>query len=393
MVRPGLEVFLEASTPSLAERRIGLITHPAAVTRELTNSTDALLAAGVNIQALFGLEHGYVGTSAATETVVDTTDPHTGLPVYSLYVHDGAFDQSRLEALDAIIFDIQDVGARYYTYLSSLYSLLKIAAETGLAVLVFDRPNPINGLHIQGPVLKLGFESEVGVAPIPIRHGMTIGELALYFAQKLDKQLDLQVFPMKGWRRSMWFDDVGLNWVPPSPGLPHLSSCLLYSGTCLLEGVNLSEGRGTALPFEILGAPWLENYEMVRLLNAADMPGVRFRAAFFTPASGKYKHETCRGLQIHVTNRNSCQPITIVARLLSICSRLHESKFEILPPGTDSSRLLFDELAGSPELRRSLTNPKALDVLFRAWDQDCAGFRDSISGILLYGGTGDDRRV
>ena len=386
VVRTGLDVFLEAHMALVANRRVGLVTHPAAVTADFTHSTDALLFAGVDIQCLFGLEHGYLGDRKATEAVDEQVDACTGLPVYSLYKRDAEYDQSMLVDLDVIIFDIQDVGARYYTYLGSLYSLLELAGETGIKVLVFDRPNPLNGVHIEGPILKAGYESEVGVAHIPIRHGMTIGELALYFAQNLGMDLDLQVIPMQGWCRSMWFDDTGLAWVPPSPNLPHLSSTLLYPGTCLLEGTNLSEGRGTTLPFEVFGAPWLKNHELVKQLDETGIPGVQFRVMYFVPTSGKYKHEDCHGVQIHVTDRSVFQPLATIARLLSLCQALHETEFKILPERRAGGRPLFDELVGSSELREILGHPEALEALLDTWDENCASFSDAISSMLMYGG-------
>ena len=272
MIRTGLDILLHHRLDLLTGRRVGLVSHPAAILPDFTSSLDALRQVGVNVTALFGMEHGFAGSAADGLAIDNATNGRTGLPVFSLY---GATKEPTAEMLahvDVLVYDVQDVGVRFYTFESTLFYLLAASREHGVPLIVLDRPNPINGMAVEGPSISPGFESFVGIAAIPIRHGLTVGELARFFnghpPARGGNEGGLTVIPMTGWRRAMWFDETGLPWVMTSPAMPHLSTATVYPGTCLIEGTNLSEGRGTALPFEQFGAPWMDAYAAAEALNA-----------------------------------------------------------------------------------------------------------------------------
>ena len=278
MVKTGLDILVFEQAHLLANQQVGLVSMPAAVLPDLTLSLDALHYAGINVTVLFGPEHGFGGSALDGATVGDTTDPRTGLPVFSLYGRYYEPTPEMLANVDVLVFDMQDVGVRFYTYLSSLYYILKAAGKTEKSIYVLDRPNPITGEIIEGGEIEPGFESFVGVVNLPIRHGMTLGELAQFMNAEYALRADLHIVEMRNWQRNIWFDETGLSWVPTSPAMPHLSTAILYPGICLLEGTKLSLGRGTSLPFEICGAPWLNGYALAEEMNALCLPGVRHRA-------------------------------------------------------------------------------------------------------------------
>src|SRR5688500_11104046 len=253
MVKTGLDILVHEQAHLLANQRVGLVSMPAAVLPDFTSSLEALCSGGINVTALFGPEHGFRGAALDGARVSDATDPRTGLPVFSLY---GAINEPTAEMLanvDELVFDMQDVGVRFYTYLSTLFYVLRGAGKAGKSVFVLDRPNPSPGSLVAGGSIAPGFESFVGIINIPMRHGMTLGELARYMNTEYALSADLHVIGMHGWQRDMWFDETALPWIPTSPAMPHLSTATLYPGMCLLEGTNLSLGRGTALPFEVCG--------------------------------------------------------------------------------------------------------------------------------------------
>ncbi len=286
--RTGLDLLTASPDPDLLRLRLGLVSHPAAPLPNLTGAVDALRGAGYTLTALFGPEHGFGGAAADGALVPDARDPRSGLPVFSLYGASKEPSPQALDLVDALVFDMQDVGVRFYTYLSSLFYVLQAAARQGKPVYLADRPNPLGGQVVEGGQVEAGFESFVGVVNIPIRHGMTLGELAGYMNAEYALNADLRVVKMQGWRREMWFEEPGLPWVPPSPAMPHPQTATLYPGMCLLEGCNLSLGRGTALPFEICGAPWLDGYALAEEMNALGLPGVRFRPITFTPSASHH---------------------------------------------------------------------------------------------------------
>jgi len=382
MVQTGLERLVHGQIDPLRGQRVGLVTHPAAVLPDLTGAVDALLRAGVRLTALFGPEHGLDGSAADGAPVGDAVDPHTGLPVYSLYGVTEGPTPEMLVGVDILAFDMQDVGVRFYTYLSTLFHLLRGAARAGKPVIVLDRPNPINGLTLEGPLLLPGFESFVGVVPVPIRHGLTLGEMARWMNGEHALGADLTVVTMQGWQRVMWFDKTGLPWVPTSPAMPHLSTATLYPGLCLLEGTNASEGRGTALPFEVCGAPWIDGRALAERLNALALPGVRARATRFAPGADKFNDEAdvpiaCGGVQLHVTDRDALRPVALGLHLVAALCDLYPDHFAWRAPH-------FDRLIGSDQVRRALERGEPVEQIVQGWTETLAEFGHQREAYLLY---------
>ena len=295
-VHTGLDVFLQEGLPALAGRRVGLITNPTGIDRQFRSSVDLLRqSAEIDMVALFGPEHGVRGDVQAGVRVQTAVDRRTGLPIHSLYGETQRPSPSMLAGLDSLIFDIQDIGVRYATYISTMAYAQAAAAEAGLMFVVFDRPNPL-GSPIDGNLLDPAFASFVGVHPLPVLHGLTTGELARLLAAERGWPAPL-VVAMQGWQHGLWFDQTGLPWVQPSPNLPTLDAVTLYGGTCLIEGTNLSEGRGTTRPFELIGAPWIDPFRAAEELQRREIPRVTFRPAYFTPTFSKHAGVACGGVQ------------------------------------------------------------------------------------------------
>jgi len=376
MVRTGLDLWTGDPAPELRTLRLGLVSHPAAVLPDLTGSLDALRTAGFRLTALFGPEHGFGGAAADGATVGDAVEARTGLPVYSLYGETQEPSQESLSLVDALVFDMQDVGVRFYTYLSTLYYVLRGAGKFGKKVFVLDRPNPVTGTLIEGGALEPGFESFVGIVNIPMRHGMTLGELARFMNAEYALGADLRVVKMQGWRRDMWFDETGLPWVSTSPAMPHLSTAILYPGMCLLEGTNLSLGRGTALPFEVCGAPWLDGHTLAGEMNALKLTGVRFRPTMFTPTSSNHAGRECSGVQVHVTDRNALRPVEMTLHLIATARRLSGECF--------SWNTHLERLAGSETLRTSLEAGTPIGEILAAWTEFQTSFARARADFLLY---------
>ncbi len=377
MIQTGLDRLIHEQPDLLRGQRVGLVAHPAAVLPDLTGAVDALLRSGVRLTALFGPEHGLDGSAADGAPVPDAVHTPSGLPIYSLYGATHEPTAEMLAGVDLLLFDMQDVGVRFYTFTSTLFYLLRGAARAGKPVVVLDRPNPLDGLTLEGPLLAPGFESFVGVAPLPIRHGLTLGEMARWLNAELALGADLTVVTMRGWRRGMWFDETGLPWVPPSPAMPHLSTATLYPGTCLLEGTNVSEGRGTALPFEVCGAPWLEARALAERLDDLALPGVRVRPTHFWPTASKFAGERCRGLQFHVTDRDALRPVTLGLHLIAALRDLHPDRFVWRASH-------FDHLLGSDRVRRALEAGEPAARIVQGWDESLAAFDRQRAAHLLY---------
>ena len=341
-IRTGLDVLISDRVSLMKGRRLGLVTHPAAVTANLQDSASAIQAAGLNLAALFGPEHGLYGLVADGVAVDHSTDPRTGLPVFSLYGKTKEPTPEMLSGVDALIFDMQDVGMRFYTFPSTLFYILRGAAREGKPVIVLDRPDPITGSIVEGPLVEPGFESFVGITPVALRYGLTPGELAGWLNDRLESPADLTIIKMEGWRREMWFDQTERSWVITSPAIPHLSSAIVYPCTCLVEGTNLSEGRGTALPFEQIGAPWVDGWRLAERLNQPGLEGVIFRPTGFTPLTSKHAGQACGGVQLHVTDRARFQPLRVGVHLLAACRDLFPDDFQFLP----------STLAGHPAAHR-----------------------------------------
>jgi uncharacterized protein YbbC (DUF1343 family) len=281
-----------------------------------------------------------------------------------------------LATVDALVFDMQDVGVRFYTYLSTLFYVLRGAAKAGKPVYVLDRPNPITGSRVEGGPIAPGFESFVGIVNIPMRHGMTLGELARYMNMECALQADLQVIAMQGWQREMWFDETALPWVPTSPAMPHLSTATLYPGMCLLEGTNLSLGRGTALPFEVCGAPWLDGYALAEAMNGLQLPGVRFRATAFTPAASNHAGNECHGVQVHVTDRELLRLVEMALHLIAEARCLSGAAWMWNPH--------FDRLAGDSAIRSALEAGAKVEDIVANWDESISQFTHQREKYLMY---------
>ena len=381
-VRNGVDVLLEDPSSFIGDARIGLITNPTGVTMGLYSTLDAFHEhPGIDLAAVFGPEHGARGDAQDALPVESRVDEATGIPVYSLYGEVRRPTAEMLEGVELLVFDIQDVGARFYTYVSTLTHALEAAEEHGKGVVVLDRPNPINGVAVEGNIPEPGFESFVGLHRVPIRHGLTIGELALLANEGIGAEL--RVVSMEGWSRGMWFDETGLPWVQPSPNIPTLETATVYPGTCLFEGVNVSEGRGTTRPFEYIGAPWIDARLWASDLNMLGLDGVAFRPCHFTPTFDKYRGELCGGVQVHVTDWDAFKPVEAGLHMLATCIDLWPEECQ-WRTATDSERLHFDLLAGTDKIRDALTEGVSVDDIVGGWTGDLASFMERREDILLY---------
>ena len=386
-VRTGLARLVAGEYSDLAGAASGLVLHPASVTADLTGADDALLNAGFHLRALFGPQHGAWGEKQ--DNMIESasfTDPRTGLPVHSLYGEVRRPTPATLDGLDVLLFDLQDVGVRVYTFVWTMALAMQACAEAGVTFVVLDRPNPIGGVQVEGPVLRAGFESFVGLYPIPLRHGLTCGELALYLNDAHGIGCELRVVPCDGWRREMWFDDIGLPYVFPSPNLPTLDSCTVYPGSVLLEGTNLSEGRGTTRPFELIGAPWLEPYALVAALEALGLPGVRFRPCRFEPTFQKHAGCVCGGVQLHVMDRAAFRPVwTAVAVLWAAREQAPEAFAWRRPPYEyEEVKMPIDILWGHDGLRRGIEDGLTPDALIEGVAAELDTFMEGITPFRLY---------
>lgn len=382
-VLPGLSVLLSQRLDLVRGRRVGLVTNHTGVTPDLEHGADALLRAGVQVVALFGPEHGVRGDVPAGEPVASATDPATGLPVYSLYGETRRPTPAMLQGVDVLVVDLQDIGIRYYTYPYTMAYVMQAAAAQGIPCIVLDRPNPLGGVAVEGPVLDPAFSSFVGLYPIPVRHGLTLGELALLFNRRFGIGCDLAVVPMAGWRREMVWEDTGLPFVPMSPNTTGPDMAFLYGGTCLVEGTNLSEGRGTAKPFEWVGAPWVDGAALARELNGRGLPGVRARPVFFTPLASKHAGQRCQGVQLHVLDRGALRPVALGLHLLDACRRLWPDRFAFLDP-QPGERRFFDLLMGTDQVRRQLEAGVPVEEIAAGWRQGEEEFRRLRAEFLLY---------
>ncbi len=374
-VLTGIGVLRRDGFRQLAGRKVGLITNHTGIDREGTSTVRLLHEAeNVTLAALFGPEHGFVG-KLETATIADNRDTATGLPVYSLYGKTRRPTPKMLSGIDTLVFDIQDIGTRFYTYISTMGYAMEEAAAHGIRFVVLDRPNPIGGVEVDGPVLDPGRESFVAYHAIAVRHGMTIGELAMMFKEERNLDLDLEVIRLEGWRPNDLFDATGLRWINPSPNMRSLTEAILYPGIGLLETTNLSVGRGTDTPFEIIGAPWINGAQLERALRGAGLPGVSFRAATFTPNASKFRNEICHGVRITITDRASFEPLRAgleVARQLRI---LHPD---------DWNAQAYVRLLGSKRVLDAVEAGETVDEMWAIYRPDLENFKRRRSRFLLY---------
>ncbi len=382
----GLDRLYTAWPSALNNARVGLLCHPASVNRSLQHAIDIFKNfKKIKLTALFGPQHGIWGNTQ--DNMIEWQgfrDKKTGLPVYSLYGKYRKPTPAMLKQIDVLVIDLQDVGARYYTFIWTMYLCLEACLELKLPVIILDRPNPINGQTVEGPLLDPAFASFVGLQPLPIRHGMTIGEIARYFQKYFFPQLSLTIILLKNWKRNYFFNQTGLPWVLPSPNLPTLDAALLYPGLCLLEGTNLSEGRGTTKPFQILGAPFIDPDVLVHELNKNSLPGIFLRPLFFQPAFQKYTGKICGGAEIHILKAQSLKPVLTAAAILKTVRKLYPRRFAWRQPPYEyeTRQLPIDILAGSDRFREQLHQP--LSWLAKDWSRQYLKFEKIRKSCLLY---------
>ena len=351
----GVEVFLEDGYKPFIGNRIGLVTNMTGVNQKLTPTIELFVDhPGINLTALYGPEHGIRGDAKEGEGVQSSIDPYTNLPVYSLYGDSRKPTKEMLESVDVIVFDLQDIGSRYFTYIYTMAYVMEACGEQGKQFVVLDRPNPISGDRIEGNLVEEDVRSFVGLLPIPNRHGMTVGELAQLFKYKFGYNCDLTVVPMEGWLRSMYFDDTPVLWVPPSPNTTNIDMNVLYPGTCLIEGTNLSEGRGTTRPFEWIGAPYVDGQRLAKVFNEKKIEGVIARPISFKPTYQKHMNVICSGIQLHIVDRRILNAWETGLLLIETIAEMYPKDFSFIENG--QKKYFFDLLAGSKSIRERIWN-------------------------------------
>jgi uncharacterized protein YbbC (DUF1343 family) len=363
-------------------KRLGIITNHTAYDSNGRFIVDVFKGmAGVKVTALFSPEHGLWGTAPDGEKIGSQTHPVYNLPVYSLYGKTQKPTSDMLQNIDDLVFDIQDIGARFYTYVYTMSLAMEAAAENGKTFVVLDRPNPINGISVEGNILEPSQASFVGLYPIPVRHGMTAGELARMFNGQgwLAGQVkaNLVVIPMEGWHRRMWYDQTGLRFIKTSPNMPDIETAAIYPGLCLLEGTNVSEGRGTAMPFRQFGAPWIDSKLLADRLNALNLSAMRFEPVSFTPTSSKYKGRECHGVRIIVSDRERLEPYFNGIRIVNEIYRMYPKQFEWRASH-------FDRLCGTSKIRNAITGNSPLDALHNKWRKGLESFLKIRADYLIY---------
>jgi len=385
-VRLGSEQLLTSGM--LKNKRVGIVSNPASIDAKFQHIVRVLAETPeVGLAAIFGPQHGF--RADVQDNMIETahaSDPSRGVPVYSLYSETREPTAEMLKGLDALVVDLQDVGSRIYTFIYTMANCLRAGRKHGVPVIVTDRPNPIGGDTVSGPTLVKGFESFVGQFPIPMRHGMTIGELARFFNDTGGIGADLTVVPMVGWRRGMYYEDTGLPWVMPSPNVPTVESAVVYPGTVLFEGTNVSEGRGTTRPFELIGAPWVDAEALAEKLRTYDLPGVHFRPVVFEPTFQKHARQACGGCQIHVLDRREFRAVESAVAVLVEIRTQNPSAFQWRQPPYEyeHDKMPFDILAGSSQLRQQIEAGLPVRTIYYSWLQDHERFRIERQPFLLY---------
>ncbi|HDH05482.1 MAG TPA: DUF1343 domain-containing protein [Nitrospirae bacterium] len=389
LMQTGLDIFEKEWPDKLKGTRAGLLVHPASVNRKLEHAVDCLLKTGkFELKALFGPQHGIRGETQ--DNMIEWkgfNDKKTGLPVYSLYSHTRKPDPSTLKDIDVMVIDMQDVGSRYYTFIWTMELCMQACDEMGKSVVILDRPNPIGGDLTEGPVLDMTYTSFVGQRPLPVRHGMTIGETGAYLKNEFYSSLDFHVIPMQGWKRDACFDETGIPWVMPSPNMPTIDTAIVYPGICLIEGTDLSEGRGTTRPFEIFGAPFIEPEALVKELQAFKLSGAVFRPLYFQPAFQKHAGKLCGGAQIHVMDREKFKPFKTGTAIIKAVHDLYPEHFKWKQPPYEyeTEKMPIDILAGTDRFRKDIENGEPLERMEDWWKAQCLEFNRGVrKKYLIY---------
>lgn len=387
IVQTGCDLLPEKIPAHLRGLRVGAVVHPASVDARFRHTIDLLGDGGVDLRCLFGPQHGLRGETQ--DNMIEWRgylDPKLHIPVHSLYADHRKPTADMLADIDVLLFDLQDVGARYYTFIWTLLLCMEACADAGKRMVIVDRPNPLGGEVLEGSILGPAYRSFVGMAPIPMRHGLTVGEAARFLRDNASLDLELDVLTMRGWQRGMYFRDTGLPWVMPSPNMPTAETALVYPGMCLLEGTTLSEGRGTTRPFEIFGAPGIDAEELVDHLNRLELPGLYYRPLYFEPTFQKHAGQLCGGAQMHVTDHQALRSVDGVLAVLQTLRRLYPGAWTWKSPPYEyeAEKMPIDILSGGPELREFLDADTDLGRLRSLWTAGCDRFREDREIHLFY---------
>jgi uncharacterized protein YbbC (DUF1343 family) len=386
--RLGVEVLLAEKIGLIRNSRVGVVCNQASILPDFTHVADVFLkSADCKLTALFGPQHGIRGD--VQDNMIETPhaiDRETGIPVYSLYSETREPTEEMLADLDAIVFDMQDVGCRIYTFIYTMANCMRAARKYGKKVIVCDRPNPINGTAVEGNMLEEEFASFVGQFPMPTRHGMTCAELALLFNDHYGIGCDLEVVKMDGWERDFWFEQTGLPFVMPSPNIPAVDTCVIFPGTVHIEGTEISEGRGTTKPFELIGAPYIDPVVFKKELDRLDLPGVRFRATYFQPTFQKHGRVTCGGVQIHMTDRETLLPVITGVAVMKAAFDLYPQDFLWKQTAYEYvfDKNPIDVVAGTDKLRKQLETGESVEAIRASWREGEEGFKTLREKYLLY---------
>jgi len=386
MIATGLDLLLQ-DTSALKGKNIALIANQTSVTRDLDYSWNALAEKGIRLKRIFSPEHGLFATEQ--DQVAVTVQPETGCDIVSLYgdcMESLLPDESLFDDIDILLFDIQDIGARYYTYVNTLALIMEAIDGRDIELIILDRPNPLGGIHVEGPMPDPAYRSFVGIFPVPVRHAMTPGELAHLYRDWRKIDINLTVISLQGWQRNMNFSKTGLPWIPPSPNMPTTETALVYPGMCLLEGLNISEGRGTTTPFLHFGAPFIEPYDLKKSLDELELEGVIFRPTFFKPSFHKYSNEVAGGLFLHVCDPESFDAFSTAIALTAALQRLYPQELRFLDEVYEFNATFpaFDLLCGSGSLRRMISENRPFEELRASWKKDEAAFLSAKEIFHLY---------
>lgn len=381
----GIDICYEEKFRKFKRKKVGLLVSSGATTSAIIPTIE-LFSQYTSLHCIFAPEHGIYGVREYMEEVEE--ENYEGIRVYSLYGKKKEINEEKIKEIDVLVVDLQDVGVRYYTYFSTLSLCMQKCKKWNKKIIVLDRPNPLGGVIVEGPVQEEGYTSFVGLYPIPIRHGLTIGELALFINFHFNINAEVEVIKMENWERRMWFEDTQLMWIPPSPNMPTPTTAIVYPGTCLLEGTNVSEGRGTPFPFQLVGAPWINGKELKRELEKLQLPGVKFREVKFIPTKDKYQNKLCNGIAIYIMNKESFSPILFALLLISKLRTLYPSNFKWRPPPYEfeENKLPFDILIGNSYVRKIIEKGEEGEIfsLEKRWEKEVKKFKQRREKYLLY---------